>query len=145
MKRNIWGVFHDGEITQVTGSVPGDVQLCMEIGYLRALFPEPGDYFIIELLNCTHLQFSEYDEAPTNDLARIAERRPEVLYVTTETPLVLDCAMGTLELEYTDMRVRLPSGRKVSEHELTIACEQYWNDWEAKAKAAANAADGEPT
>jgi len=143
MKRNIWGVFHDGEIIKITGCVPGDLRLELEIGYLCAQFPEPGHSFTIELSNCTQMQFSEYDEPPSTSLAHIQERRPMVLYVTSEEPLVLDCAMGTLELEYSKMRVLLPSGREVSEQELTNACEQYWNAWQERANAAATGVKGE--
>jgi len=143
MQRNIWGVFHDGEITQINGTVPGDLRLDLEICYLRAQFPEPGHSFTIELTNCTQLQFSEYDEPPSTCLTHIQERKPMVLYVTSEEPLVLDCAMGTLELDYSEMHVRLPSGRDVSEQELTAACEQYWNAWQERANAAAGGAKGE--
>jgi len=145
MKRNIWGVFHDGEITRITGSVPGDVRLDLEIGYLRAQFPEPGHSFTIELSKCTQFQFSEYDEPPSSSLAHIQERKPMVLYITSEEPLVLDCAMGTLELDYSEMHVLLPSGREVSDLELTAACEKYWSDWQERANSATSNTEGKST
>ena len=54
---------------------------------------------------------------------------PEILYVTSEKPLVLDCVMGPLELDYGRMTVELDSGVQVSEQELVSASELYWNRW----------------
>lgn len=139
MNRDIWGVFHDGEITKITGTVPGDLRVEVEIGYLRNLFQEPGNTFFVELRNCSKFEFSEYDEAPSTDLTHIQERKPMVLYVTSQEPLVLDCAMGTLEMDYAQMEILLPSGRGVSERELTEACERYWREWQEIANAAGKA------
>lgn len=126
MNRDIWGVFHDGEITKITGTVPGDLRVEVEIGYLRKLFPEPGHSFVIELRHCTKFEFREYGEAPSMHLAHIQERRPMILYVTSQEPLILDCSMGNLELDYQQMEVFLPSGRNITEQELSAACDRYW-------------------
>ena len=64
-----------------------------------------------------------------SDPDRIREREPEILYVTSEEPLVLDCVMGPLELEYEEMAVTLDNGIEVSEQELVSASELYWNRW----------------
>ncbi len=139
MNRDIWGVFHDGETTKIAGTVPGDLRVEVEIGYLRKLFPEPGHTFFVELRNCSKFEFSEYDAAPSTSLAHIQKRKPMTLYVTSQEPLVLDCAMGTLELDYSQMEVLLPSGRSITEHELTEACDRYWREWQEKANANGNA------
>jgi hypothetical protein len=130
MTPSTWGVFHDGVIKRVEGVIPGTVLLSLEIRYLRAMFPGEGTSFKIRLHECTKLKYNEYDEAPTTDLTKIQDREPEVLYVTSERPLVLDCVMGTLELAYTGMSVALDDGTQVSEHELVDACELYWKRWQ---------------
>ena len=129
MSPSIWGVFHDGEILGIAGAVPGELLLTIEIGYLRGMFEGDGTGFEIRLKGCTKLRYSEYDEEPTEDLARIRDREPEILYVTSETPLVLDCVMGSLELEYQEMSVTLDTGSQVSEEDLAKASEHYWQSW----------------
>ena len=130
MSPSIWGVFHDGEILGIAGAVPGELLLTIEIGYLRGMFEGDGTSFEIKLKGCTKLRYSEYDEEPTEDLARIRDREPEILYVTSETPLVIDCVMGSLELAYQEMSVTLDTGIQVSEEALAKACEQYWQRWD---------------
>jgi hypothetical protein len=135
MKRDIWAVFHDGVLKNIEGTVPGTLRLQIEIEYLREMFDEPGISFAVELNNCTKFKYSEYEEQPTENIARVQEREPEVLYVLSEHPLVLDCVMGTLELEYDAMRVTLPSGGEVSYGSLESASEKYWSEWNARAKS----------
>jgi hypothetical protein len=125
-------VFHDGVITRIQGDIPGTLQLSLEIGYLRAMFPGEGTSFNVRLDECIKLKYNEYDESPTTDLIKIQEREPEVLYVTSEQPLVLDCVMGTLELDYAQMSVALDDGTQVSEQELVNACELYWKRWQER-------------
>lgn len=132
MTPSTWGVFHDGVINRIEGAVPGTVLLSMEIGYLRAMFPGEGTSFSIRLDECAALKYHEYDEAPTTDLNEIQRREPEVLYVTSERPLVLDCLMGTLELTDAQMSVALDNGTQVSEQELVQACELYWKRWQER-------------
>jgi hypothetical protein len=129
MEPSIWGVFHDGVIKRIDGTVPGQLVLGIEIPYLRAMFEGNGTGFNVRLQSCTKVKYSEYDEQPIEDLARIQEREPEVLYLASEHPLVLDCAMGTLELTYEEMLVTLDSGGHVSEEELAEASELYWQRW----------------
>ena len=115
--------------------MPGTLRLQIEIEYLREMFDEPGISFAVELNNCTKFKYSEYEEQPTENIAKVQEREPEILYVISEHPLVLDCVMGTLELEYDAMRVRLPSGSEVSYGSLESTSEKYWSEWNARAKS----------
>jgi len=137
MKRDIWGVFHDGVLKHIHGGVPGILVLDVEIEYLRNMFDEPGNSFRIELTGCTKMVYSEYDQEPTHDIAQILGREPEILYVTSEQPLLLDCVMGTLEFEYEVMHVWLPSGVEVSYESLASASERYWSEWRARSEAGA--------
>ena len=132
MTPSTWGVFHDGVIKRIEGAIPGTLQLSLEIRYLRAMFPGEGTSFSVRLDECTKVTYNEYGETPTTDLNTIQEREPEVLYVTSEQPLVLDCVMGKLELAYAHMSVALENGTQVSEQELVNACELYWKRWQER-------------
>lgn len=134
MKPDIWGVFHDGVLKHIDGGIPGTLRLEVEIEYLRGMFDEPGISFQIELTDCTKIVYSEYGQEPTQDVAQIQELEPEILYVTSERPLLLDCVMGALELAYDAMRVTLPSGVEVSYESLTSASERYWREWSERSK-----------
>lgn len=133
MTPGTWGVFHDGTIERIEGAVPGSVLLSLEIPYLRAMFPGEGTSFHIRLDACTKLTYNEYDAPSTSDLNRVKQREPEILYVKSEQPLVLDCVMGTLELAYATMSVALENGTRVSEQALVEACESYWKRWQESA------------
>ena len=133
MKRDIWGIFHDGVLRDFQGSIPGTLNLHVEIEYLRQLFNEPGSWFAVELQGCSKFRYTKFEEQPTEDIGKLNLLEPEVLYVVSEHPLVLDCVEGTLELEYDAMRVTLPSGCEVSYESLASACEKYWNEWSARA------------
>ena len=133
MQRDVWGVFHDGILAKIDGCVPGNLTIQLQIEYLRNEFDEDGEFFIVELGSCTRFRYSEYEAAPTEDLQEIQSREIEVLYVSSEDPLVLDCSMGVLELGYRTMRVLLPSGRAVTRDDLFSASERYWSEWNARA------------
>jgi len=135
MQRDVWGVFHDGILAKIEGAFPGDLAVQLQIEYLRNEFEEDGDFFIVELGSCTKFKYSEYEAQPTEDFAEIQNRKIDVLHVSLEEPLLLNCSMGVLELEYKTMRVVLPSGRAVTREELVAASERYWNEWSARAKS----------
>jgi len=124
-----WGFFHDGVIEQAEGALPGELILTVDIGYLRAMFAGEGSGFRIHLSGCTRVRYCEYDEEPTDQLEIILEREPEILSVITEQPLVLQCVMGELEIDYESMFVKLESGIQLSEREIADASELYWSRW----------------
>jgi len=132
MNRDIWGVFHDGVVKLIEGTVPGTLKLEIEIDYLRRMFPEPGDRFVVMLIGCSKFVYAGYDEPPTEDLSHIQSREPEILYITSEQPVVLDCNEGTLEIEYDEMTVGLESGQAVDYETLASACRKYWTDWKSR-------------
>ncbi len=98
------------------------------------MFEEPGTFFKIELINCSTFRYEEYDAVACEDLVTIQSQEPEILSVASEQPLVLDCVMGMLELDYDEMRVTLPSGKEVQYEELCSASKRYWDEWKADSK-----------
>ena len=121
MNRDVWGVFHDGYISAIDGTVPGTLKLEITISYLRGMFPEPGNRFLVTLSGCTKFTYCEYDQQPIATLAAIVSQEPAIVYVNTTEPLVLDCTAGTLALEYDRMAVTLESGTAVDEQSLIAA------------------------
>jgi hypothetical protein len=132
MNPDIWGVFHDGSIEAITGSVPGVVELRIDIEYLRDMFDGGGTHFRVRLGGCSRFEYREYDAQATSDFGVIASKEPEVLSVYRLDPLVLDCREGELELAYDSMEVFLDTGAPLTEKHLRDACERYWDDWDAR-------------
>lgn len=122
-------MFHDGELTEISGKVPGDIRVKIEIGYLVAEFEETGDYFDIHLQDCVRFLFTPYNGNKTMDFASIENHRPMLVHVASDNPLILDCSAGTLEIEYAHIQIKLPSGRIVSQPEIIDASERYWDTW----------------
>lgn len=129
MKRDFWRFFHDGVIDRISGSVPGNVVVEIEIEYLRQMFEGDGNSFNVNLTVCTKIEYSVYDGAPISDMQEIVSNEPEILYVNeTEPEVILDCAIGRLVLNYADARVSLDSGQQVTYEELEQATKKYWSD-----------------
>ncbi|RZU38649.1 hypothetical protein EV700_2584 [Fluviicoccus keumensis] len=91
------------------------------------MFSEPGDSFLITLVNCSLFKYTEFGSLPTFDLQEIAQLSPEILYVTNEDPLVISCVNGTMELIYESILIALSPGINVSYEDLTDANTRYWN------------------
>ena len=98
------------------------------------MFPEPGSRFVVILTKCSKFVYCGYDEQPTDDIAVIQAREPEILYIQSLEPLALDCADGTLELTYDTMTVALESGQSVTEDALIQAAEKYWKAFASRSK-----------
>lgn len=130
MNPDFWGIFHDGHIWKFEGKVPGEVTVHVNVLYLRQMFPGSGDGFRVVLSGCEFIEYREYDEAPTRDLLKIQEREPEILYVDSTEPVILDCVMGALELRYASATTFLDSGEPVSYDELAAGCKAYWDAWQ---------------
>lgn len=134
MDRDIWGVFHDGYIVRIDRIEPSLLRLEIVIEYLRDVFPEPGTKFVVTLTACSRFVHCGYDEQPTDDIAVIQAREPEILYIQSLEPLVLDCADGTLELTYDTMTIALESGQPVTENSLIQAADKYWKDFASRTR-----------
>ena len=126
MNPDFWGIFHDGHIWKIEGDISRDITLHISVLYLREMFSGEGAGFKVYLSNCELVEYTEYGEEPTQELNTIAERRPEILYVNSTNPIILDCTMGTLKLRYYSASVFLDSGEPVSYDALVSACTGYW-------------------
>lgn len=138
MEPECWGVFHDGYIKRIEGCIPGEIKLHVRVLYLREMFPGKGTGFVVNLQNCSFIEYQEFDEEPTRDLELIENKEPGLLYVQSVRPLIINCAMGTLRMEYDSASLTLDTGEPVSDVELDAACKGYWDAWERKCKEAPN-------
>jgi len=76
MKADIWNVLHDGSILEVSGTVPGDVQMAVWIEYLRNRFPDPGERIIVTLHGCSALSYKPFEEDETITVPRCYRKSP---------------------------------------------------------------------
>jgi hypothetical protein len=134
MNPDTWEVFHDGIISKIEGSMPGDLSIHIEITYLREMFPGEGKGFIVTLKNCSSFEYEEYlvegrVEIPIKDMVIIAQKKPILLYVDCTDPVVIDCAIGTLRIEYMTAESSLDSGESVSDEQLIEASKSYWKNF----------------
>lgn len=128
----IWNYLHDGAICQISGSIPGNVVVRVEIDYLRRRFAEPGDAFDITLYGCTRFEFEPCDAPPISDFAELSRRELEILSVESEAPVRVHCVGGVLTAEYANIAPHLDTGAALTMQQLIDASEAYWDEWEAR-------------
>ncbi|WP_224372189.1 hypothetical protein [Hyalangium versicolor] len=130
MNPDIWGVFHDGVLTGARVEGPASMVLTIEIPYLREMLPGAGNAFVVRLSGNPRLEYAEYGSPPRSSLEHAVEAAPELLYAEpVERGVELDCARGTLRVEYDDMAVSLDTGENVTYDELVSANQRYWDGW----------------
>jgi len=128
----VWLSFHDGTIERIVGEVPGDVTLDVCVDYLRNRFPGAGTGFRVTLSDCALFEYEPYDEPAIHEFAEISKRVPMVMAVECESPIVINCVMGTLRLAYGSMSISTDSGQFISAEELNQASIDYWSEWSAR-------------
>jgi hypothetical protein len=128
----IWNVFHDGDIT-IMQREASDVVMFVCIPYLRRRIHPLGDSFRLRLGGFRSMRFE-------ND---IGDSSTELSYVegyeilSTEShamPAKINLAEGALTLDFECLEISLDTGQSISYEEVCRACEDYWDDWEKKAK-----------
>ena len=132
MNADVWNVLHDGPIVRITGSIPGDVQFAVSIGYLRRRFADAGDCILLTLHGCTAISYQTWDsDSVVTDLASIAAAEPEIL--SADEPTTVFCANGTLRVHAADFSLALDSGRAITLDELCSVAAAYWTEWSERA------------
>jgi hypothetical protein len=128
----VWRFLHDGCIESIQGSVPGDIVVFVSIRYVRERFSGNGTGFNITLFGCTGFEYEQYDEPPCSDLLRIVELEPELVSVESDSPLVVNCVMGTLRISCSSCSVALDTGGQITSSQLERAFRGYWDEWSAR-------------
>lgn len=135
MNPDFWNILHDGVITHVSGSVPGDVRMDVEISYLRERFAEPGDRIVLTLQGCTALSYLPFEDPPVTGFTALAAVRPEILRAKDWTDAsIVECNNGDLRVTATYAALSLDSGREISLAELQTVAEAYWTEWSSRSK-----------
>ena len=135
MNADVWNVLHDGPIVRIIGTIPGDIQFAIAIGYLRERFHDPGDCILLTLHGCTSLSYEHWDSgAVSTDFASILSVEPEIL--SADEPTTVFCDSGTLRVHASDFSLALDSGRAITLDELFAVSEAYWTEWSDRAKKA---------
>jgi hypothetical protein len=130
---DILGVFHDGSIVEVRGSLP-KISFRIEIEYLRNMFPSKGGSFLAYVSGCESIEFYNWEnESRTKELLEIQSEEPEILSIEQqgETAHII-CSTGELDLLYKDIEFQLDTGEPLTYKELADACNRYWDDWESR-------------
>jgi hypothetical protein len=127
----IWNLLHDGSIVRAAGAVPGDVQLSISIDYLRRSFPDPGEYLILTLHECTRLAYDpDEPRGSITALEGIARAEPEILKAQDwKDANMVYCVSGTLHVFASSFSLALDSGRKITFDELVAVSEAYWTEF----------------
>jgi hypothetical protein len=135
MNADFWNVLHDGRIVRVCGAVPGEVQLAIDIGYLRERFAAPGDCILVTLHDCTAFSYEHWDsDAVSTDFASILSVEPAIL--SADEPGTVFCNSGTLRVHASGFSLALDSGCSITLDELLAVAEAYWTEWSERAKGA---------
>jgi hypothetical protein len=140
----VWNLLHDAKIVGIAGTVPGALDLELEIDYLRTRFAEPGNRLRLSLQDCREFVFRDWNAAKgvTSDLTTIAEKRLWVLSAEqSDEHCIVHCSEysvagtqgGTLTIAAGQTRLALDSGRIISFDELDAVSTAYWTEWEADA------------
>lgn len=126
----LWNLLHDATLVCAQGSVPGDVTIVVEFGYLRHMFAGAGEGFVVRLRGCTLLEFEPRDGPIQRGVTVVAEFEPEILSAESGDPLQVCCTGGVLRLWYESVETALDTGRIISLSELSDAAKSYWRQWE---------------
>jgi hypothetical protein len=132
---SLWGNFHDATLLSAQGSVPGTIVLTLECQYLRQMFGDTGDSFLLHLNDCSLFEFEPFDKPAIADLSEISQLELEILSSEVGDPLEVCCVSGILRVRYGSAQAALDSGQSVSLPELDAASENYWTQWEQRHRA----------
>ena len=131
-RTEVWEYLHDGTVSCVRGEMPGEVIVTVEIPYLRSRFPGSGEAFELLLHNCTQFEFEPYDGPLVSTIPALSKLGLEVLSLSSEEPIGVNCSGGTLALQYEAVSIQLDSGEAVTLAELDAANLAYWDEWETR-------------
>ncbi len=135
-KIEVWNIFHDGRITQIEGALP-NINITIEIQYLRHVFSKDGNSIIAKLNNCSFIEYLDWEKkVKFQDFNSISLMELEILSVEeVEGTAHIFCGEGTLDIQYKDIAFELDNGKPITVLDLDKASEKYWDEWEKKGRA----------
>lgn len=130
----VWNTLHDGVIIAADGSVPGDVRLSIEIGYLCKMLPTASDRLTVRLLGCSSIHVKPFEDQPSTDIASLVGQEVLSVNEAADGMVVVNCVEGLIELGYAGVSLQLAEGTSITQAELEAAANRYWTEWEARHK-----------
>lgn len=126
---------HDGEITVVSHEDDGSFVMFVNIPYIRSRLKPIGDSFILKLGGLSEIEFSDYDgmSVPFDEELKLIQI--EILSTDSKNmPVSIATTDGILKLDFETLNIYLDTGKEIQYSDVAKAAEDYWNEWEAKAK-----------
>ena len=135
MEIALWNVLHDGELVEVSGQLPGSLRLVVEIEYLCSSLPTESTQLIVLLTTCTCFEYQPFDGVPLRELSAFGPNSLTFLSArVADSRVVVQCADGggggELLLQYSQSEVTTLEGSCMSQDELELASDGYWDAWE---------------
>jgi hypothetical protein len=130
----IWNVLHDGEITAVA-HCDDTLTLFVNIPYLRRRLEPLGDSFVLRLRGLKRAEFHDFEGGTTDLRTELEIGSPEILSTDSTTmPVTVETTMGRLILDFRSLDFAMDTGQEIQYETIAKVCEEYWTEWEAKAK-----------
>ena len=132
---SLWDVLHDGCITRLARSGPR-VSVSVSCEYLRSRFSEPGDGFVLELLDVTHVALAPPGGAAVQTSLDEITASEELYILSGELEksgeVVVHTDGGALRLHYGALALRFDSGAALAPSALRQAAHAYWDELSRK-------------
>ena len=130
MNAHAWSVFHDGEISSVSGNIPGDLEFIIVADYLREEFAEAGVAFKIHVTKCEMLSFKSFTSNETiSGIDALAGQDLEILTAKLDDDVLLvTMTGGQLRMRYQSEALSLDSGCAVQISDIAAAAERVVSD-----------------
>jgi hypothetical protein len=131
-----WNVLHDGVIRSISGTVPGTIQLAIEISYLYSYLPTKPEHIIIELHDCERFEYQPFEGKAICEFETLAEIGLGIVSAELESNDICVCCSdgsygydGLLWTRYSTAIVKTNEGILLTQPELETAAHQYWENW----------------
>jgi len=137
----IWNTLHDGQIT-VMSQEGTDLIMFVSIPYLRRRLKPIGDSFALRLTELRSIEAADWEETKRTSFFPDIAMSGLVILSTESTgmPVRVVTNQGFLTLDFNRLEIRLDTGQVVDYETVDAACDQYWDEWSARAKEAKNPA-----
>ena len=130
----IWNELHDGTITEVVGTLPGEMRVKVEIEYLCDYLPTQAKHVFVTLTDCERFEYAPYEGSVIPIPAEVAALELELLSAGEDgNDMCVECADGSyggkLWLRYHIERTATAEGIELSQATLEYAVNLSVTEW----------------
>ena len=130
----IWNVLHDGKITAIAEK-DKCLTMFISIPYLRLRLQPLGDSFVLTIEGLKHVSFRDFDSKLETLQEAINTGSLEILSTDSEDmPVKIFTTLGELILDFESIRFALDTGQEIDFEMIDKVSEEYWDEWEERAK-----------